>query len=234
MSASSPITLVVARFEDLLARGLGVVIDSDAALEVLAGDVEPSRVDVILRAHRPRVAVLDVDALPKLARVRELSREHPSTRLVLLAKRPTMTVCAQLLAFGASACLGRDTQARDVLTAIHLASRGLQLTPRQSLGPGAPLLAGSELLTAREAEVLPMLQQGGTNVQIAQALQVGVETIRTHARNIYRKLGVASRRELVALPPRTLPPDPQDATERSPRRWTAPARERHRRPSARR
>lgn len=232
MSASPQITLVVARFEDLLARGLRVVIDSDAGLEVLAGDLEPDRIDVMLRAHRPRVAILDLDAMPKLARVRELSRQHPNTRLVLLASRPTMTACAQLLAFGASACLGRDAQARDVLTAIHLASRGLQLTPRQSSEPSALPVAGSQLLTQREAEVLPMLQRGSSNAQIALALQVGVETVRTHARNIYRKLGVASRRELTALPPRVLPEDADDATEHPVRWWATTTRERQRRPSS--
>ncbi len=205
MSASHPITLVVAHFEDIFARGLRVVIDGDAMLEVVAHDIEPERVDVVLRAHRPRAAILNVDALGKLARVREISRQHPDTRLVLIAAQPTMTVCAQLLAFGASACLGRDAQARDVLTAIHLASRGLQLTPSHSDEPGALPVAGSQLLTQREAEILPMLQQGSSNAQIAWTLQVGVETVRTHARNIYRKLGVSSRRELLTLPSRAEP-----------------------------
>jgi DNA-binding NarL/FixJ family response regulator len=184
---------------------------------------------VVLRAHRPQVAILDVDALDKLARVRGLSRQHPGTRLVLVASQPTMSTCAQLLAFGASACLGRDTQARDLLAAVHLASRGLQLTPRHNGDPAAPSVAGSQLLTPREAEILPMLQQGSSNAQIARTLQVGVETIRTHARNIYRKLGVASRRELVAMPPRDPPEGPEDATAPSPRRFAAPHRERHRR-----
>jgi DNA-binding NarL/FixJ family response regulator len=201
MPASQPITLVVAHFEDLLAKGLRAVIDGDTTLEVVAGDVAPDRLDVVLRAHRPDAAVLNVDAFAKLARVRELSRQHPGTRLVLVANQPTMTTCAQLLAFGASACLGRDAQARDVLSAIHLASRGLQLTPSHGDGPGVLPVPGSQLLTQREAEILPMLEQGRSNAQIARTLQVGVETIRTHARNIYRKLGVASRRELATLPP---------------------------------
>jgi DNA-binding NarL/FixJ family response regulator len=201
MRASQPITLVVAHFEDLFAKGLRVVIDGDTSLEVVAGDVAPDRLDVVLRAHHPRAAILNVDAFGKLARVRELSRQHSDTRLVLVATQPTMTTCAQLLAFGASACLGRDAQARDVLTAIHLASRGLQLTPSHSDRPGVLPVPGSQLLTQREAEILPMLEQGRSNAQIARTLQVGVETIRTHARNIYRKLGVASRRELATLPP---------------------------------
>ena len=173
------------------------LIETDPSLEIVASDVEHRRIPVVLRAHHPDVAILDVGALAKLAEVRELSDRHPATRLVLLANDPTMVECSQLLAFGASACLGRDTQSRDVLNAVHLASRGLQLIPRVPASPGRAV-AGGRLLTRARAEVLPLLQQGRSNAQIALALQVGVETVRTHARNIYRKLGVSSRRELAA------------------------------------
>ena len=64
---------------------------------------------------------------------------------------------------------------------------------------GSLNLEGSDLLTPREAEVLELLQDGATNGQIAQRLSIGIETVRTHARNIYRKLGVSSRRELARL-----------------------------------
>jgi LuxR family transcriptional regulator, maltose regulon positive regulatory protein len=47
--------------------------------------------------------------------------------------------------------------------------------------------------------VLERLQEGATNAEIADDLGIGVETVRTHARKIYRKLGVASRRELARL-----------------------------------
>jgi DNA-binding CsgD family transcriptional regulator len=57
---------------------------------------------------------------------------------------------------------------------------------------------GSEL-TAREAEVLELLQDAHTNSEIAQELAIGIETVRTHARSIYRKLGVPSRRELARM-----------------------------------
>ena len=60
-------------------------------------------------------------------------------------------------------------------------------------------LEGSDLLTPREADVLELLQEGATNAQIAHTLSIGIETVRTHARNIYRKLGISSRRELARL-----------------------------------
>jgi DNA-binding NarL/FixJ family response regulator len=220
MSPQTPVTLVLARFDDLLAGGLRELIDGDPSLAIVAAGVEHRRVPVVLRAHRPDVAILDAGALAKLADVRELSAAHPATRLVLLANAPSMVECAQLLAFGASACLSRDTQSRDVLNAIHLASRGLQVIPRAASDPGGGSIAGGHLLTRREAEVLPLLQLGRSNAQIAVALQVGVETVRTHARNIYRKLGVSSRRELSA-PPAAVPSQEPGSPARSPRRRPA-------------
>jgi NarL family two-component system response regulator LiaR len=207
MPSRTPITVVIAHFDDLIARGLRELIENDPSLAIVAADVEHRRIGVVLRAHRPDVAILDLGALAKLAEVRELSGRHPATRLVLLGSDPSIAEYAQLLAFGASACLGSDTQSRDVINAIHLASRGLQVLPRATAGRGGGVVAGARLLTKREGEVLPLLQQGRSNAQIALVLQVGVETVRTHARNIYRKLGVSSRRELARTTSVELPGD---------------------------
>ena len=100
-----------------------------------------------------------------------------------------------MLAFGATACLAKNTEARDVLHAIHLASRGLTILPPATLDS---TYGGPEVLTPREAEVLELLQSGRSNAEIANALHVGVETVRTHVRRVYRKLGVKTRRELRA------------------------------------
>jgi len=175
------------------------LIDGDRNLEVVAADIEQRRVSVVLRAHQPDVAILDADALGNFDEVRELVARHPRTSLVLLAKDPSRSDCAILLAFGASACLGRDTQSRDVLSAVHLAARGLQVTPRTAPTGDGRSFPGAQLLTPREAEVLLMLQQGRSNAEIALGLQVGIETVRTHAHNLYSKLGVSSRRELLPL-----------------------------------
>jgi DNA-binding NarL/FixJ family response regulator len=200
MPLHAPITVVLGQFDDLLAGGLRELVEGDSSLTVVAADVEQRRIPVVLRAHRPDVAILAVAAFAKLAEVRKLREGQPATSLVLLSREPSMEENAQLLAFGASACLGVDTQSRDVLNAIHLASRGLQIVPRAASKGSDRSHGEGHLLTRREAEVLPLLQQGRSNAQIAVALQVGVETIRTHARNIYRKLGVDSRRQLAPVP----------------------------------
>jgi DNA-binding NarL/FixJ family response regulator len=199
MAPPTPTTIVLARFDDLLAGGLRDLIERDPSLAILSAGVEHARIPVVLRAHHPDVAILELDSLERPAQVRELREAFPRTRLVLLSDAPSNAECTQLLAFGASACLASSTQARDLIHAIHLAARGIQVMPHAA--PGLPRqLPSGQLLTQREAEVLPLLRAGRSNSQIGLELGVGVETVKTHARNVYRKLGVSSRRELSAAP----------------------------------
>jgi DNA-binding NarL/FixJ family response regulator len=196
MVQRAPVSVAVARFEDIVARGLRALIDEDDSLRLVADRVPHEALTDTLGAFRPQVALLNFGSLANAAELRDLHHTFPDTRLVVMANRPTPTECRQLLAVGATACLAKSTEARDVLHAIHLASRGLHVLP-PAMVDGASAV-GPDLLTAREAEVLELLQAGRSNAEIAVALHVGVETVRTHARRIYRKLGVRTRRELRA------------------------------------
>jgi DNA-binding NarL/FixJ family response regulator len=195
MSSRTPVSVVLSSFEDIVSLGLRTLIVEDPNLELLAGGVAPEELSDSLDSRRPRVAIVNYGSLTSPTQLRELSRRFPDTRLVVLANRPTPGECRQMLAFGATACLAKSTEARDVLHAIHLASRGLTVLPPATLD-GPPL--GQEILTSREADVLELLQGGHSNGEIAEALHVSIETVRTHVRRIYRKLGVANRRELRA------------------------------------
>ena len=197
MVKRSPVDVAISRFEDIVARGLRALIDEDEHLRLVATGIEHAQLAAALNAYRPHVAILNFGSLESASELRDLHRTFPQTRLVVLANRPTPSECRQMLAFGATACLAKSTEARDVLHAIHLASRGLHVLPPA----GVPTFEqiGPELLTPREADVLELLQSGRSNAEIAAALHVGVETVRTHARRIYRKLGVNTRRELRAL-----------------------------------
>ncbi len=196
MVRGAPVSVAVARFEDIVAAGLRALIDEDDSAQLVADGIAPERLSSTLAAIRPQVAILNFGSLTSTAELRELHRELPHTRLLVLADHPTSAECRQMLAFGATACLAKSIEARDVLHAIQLASRGLRVLPPAGVdGVRAP---GPELLTPREAEVLELLQAGRSNAEIAHLLHVGVETVRTHARRIYRKLGVRTRRELLA------------------------------------
>ena len=198
MEARGPVTVVIGQFEDLVARGLLALIADDPNIEVVRAGVSHERVPATIAALDPRVAILNFGSLRSPVDVHELQLAYPESRLIVLANHPSPAECNQMLAFGATACLSKETQARDILSAIHLASRGLHVLPHSTpAGAAAGLLP--DALTPREADVLDQLQLGRSNGEIAAALCVSVETVRTHARAVFRKLGVHSRRELSGL-----------------------------------
>jgi len=202
--ATQPVTVVSARFEDLVSIGLGKLIAEDPNLDLLAADVELDQLEEILDQLEPAVVLLNYGSLPNSAYVYQLHQHSSNTRIVVLANAPTAAESNQLLSFGATACISKETQGRDIINAIHLASRGMHVLPRTAAAGHTGAierldLPDPDLLTPREADVLELLQRGMTNAQIAHALSVGTETVRTHARNIYRKLGVSTRRDLARM-----------------------------------
>ena len=207
------VSIVSARFEDLVAIGLEQLISEDPNLELVETGIELDVLEDVVAKRRPTVVLLNFGSLKNAASVYQLHRGSPETRIVVLANRPTAAESNQLLSFGATACISKETQGRDIINAIHLASRGMRVLPRSTSAPSDPaerfdFLPEADILTAREAEVLQLLQDGMTNAQIAAALTIGIETVRTHARNIYRKLGISTRRDLANFsrtPPRPLP-----------------------------
>ena len=198
----APVTVVASTFEDLVAIGLRQVIAEDENLELVADGVPLDSLEQAIKEHEPSVVLLNFGSLPNQAYVYQLHQQAPDTRIVVLANRPTAAECNQLLSFGATACVSKETQGRDIINALHLASRGMHVMPRSAAasGPADRLdIPEPDLLTAREADVLELLQQGYTNAEIAHELSIGIETVRTHARNIYRKLGISTRRDLARL-----------------------------------
>jgi DNA-binding NarL/FixJ family response regulator len=198
----APVTVIAATFEDLVAIGLRQILSEDENLELVADGVPLDQLEQAINDYEPAVVLLNFGSLPNPAYVYQLHQQAPETRIVVLANRPTAAECNQLLSFGATACVSKETQGRDIINALHLASRGMHVMPRSAavMGPAERLdMPEPDLLTAREADVLELLQQGCSNAEIANELTIGIETVRTHARNIYRKLGISTRRDLARL-----------------------------------
>ena len=127
---SYSLTVAVARFEDIVARGLQALIDEDPNVRMVASGVPHDELELMLAMHTP-VAILNFGLLATATELRDLHRAYPATRLLVLANRPTIAERRQMLAFGATACPAKSTEARDVLHAIHLASRRVGMRRRR-------------------------------------------------------------------------------------------------------
>lgn len=131
-----------------------------------------------------------------------------STRVVFFTSfaRPIDIQVATLA--GASALVSKSASPGDIVETVHRVARGemgLVLTPGSHHPLSAPGLVDGEGLSEREQEILELVLDGLTNAAIAERVCVEMSTIKTHMRNILRKLGVGSRRDLLAEGPLTTP-----------------------------
>jgi len=170
--------------------GLGVVLHRQPWIArcLLASDLDEGA--RLAMRHRPDVAVVDVAA----------SGPFTSAYLApLQAARPTMPIVLSTLSGsrqqGQIDGLGR----RLVITPEHSIDEVLAVIRAALLGDdrrvAAPSSRSEHGLSLREQEVLALLCTGATNREIAAALHVGPETVKKHARSLYRKLGARNRTE---------------------------------------
>lgn len=102
-----------------------------------------------------------------------------------------------LLELGVTGCLAKSLSAIDLVRSLERIHRG-EVTVAMRGGSGPPGFSSNLGLSYRESEVLALLSQGLRNQAIAQALSVGDETVKSHLKSIYRKLGLSSRGEAIA------------------------------------
>ncbi|HVM67067.1 MAG TPA: response regulator transcription factor, partial [Acidimicrobiales bacterium] len=103
------------------------------------------------------------------------------------------------IGLGASAVLSKRAAPAELAEVLRLATKGGDLGGRRAR-PGGIL--GERLVerpTAREREVLELLQCGMPNAEIARALGMSVNTVKSHVKHLYAKLGVRSRQKLIAM-----------------------------------
>jgi DNA-binding NarL/FixJ family response regulator len=155
----------------------------------------------------PDVVVMDI-AMPRvggLEATRQIVRDRPSTRVLVLTAHEDSDHVVPLLEAGATGYLPKTIGLNELLEAIRATSRGESVLPPsvasvvvRHLGREPSGTAGQDL-TPRERQVLRLLSEGLSNHQIAYRLGLSVRTVEAHLTHTYAKLGVGSRVEAVLL-----------------------------------
>jgi DNA-binding NarL/FixJ family response regulator len=140
------------------------------------------------------VGSIDTDA------VTALLEAHPDAHVLMLAGRGDREAAAAAVAAGARGFLTRDGVDSGFTTAVAGAIAGRELLDG-SVRSLPPLAERPEpvSLTERELQVLRGMAAGRSNAEIGRSLYLSEDTIKTHARRLFRKLGVNDRAKAVAL-----------------------------------
>jgi DNA-binding NarL/FixJ family response regulator len=196
-------------FEDnaKLAEGLSLLLSSVDDFQVAGSFKNLNTVEDEVRNHAPDIVLMDIgfpngSGIDGLRRIKQVNR---SIKVIMLTGMADDASVFESLKSGADGYILKKTAPLKLLEYIREASEGgAPMTPsiaRQVLETFSVVnvtLPGVENLTAREKEVLKLLVNGMSYKLVGFELNISIDTVRSHIRNIYEKLEVNSKSEAVA------------------------------------
>jgi two-component system, NarL family, response regulator NreC len=190
----------------LLREGLRSLLEG--AGYPVVGEAEDGRTCVgLVKKLQPHVVIIDI-GMPLLNGVeatRQIRREVPSTKVIVISMHSESRFILGALAAGASGYLLKDAAFEELGGALKAILKGqtylspaiAHLVVRRSLGRGTILPSSQRgRISSREREVLQLVAEGRSTKEIAAALYVSVKTVETHRKQIMDKLNVHSIAEL--------------------------------------
>ncbi|WP_442934649.1 response regulator [Micromonospora sp. CPCC 205739] len=190
----------------MVRAGVRAILAADPGIEVVAEAGDGRAAVELTRAHRPRVALLDI-RMPKLdglAAAAEIRRLVPATATVMLTTFGEDEHVARALGHGASGFLLKAGDPRELITGVRaVAEGGAYLSPR--VARRVIELNGDRMarvpaardrtagLTDREREVLGLVGAGLSNAEIARRLFLTEGTVKGYLTSIFTRLDVRNR-----------------------------------------
>lgn len=208
IEANKKIRILIAEDHETVREGIKLLVLAQPDMIVVgeAGDGE----EVVREAVRlkPDIILMDVSmpVMNGLKATRKLQKTSPEVRILIFTRHTEDGYLQQLIAAGASGYVLKQSAPTELINAIRVIGSGRSyldpsLTTRVMGGYVGRATAlkgeGKGDLSGREEEVLKMISLGYSNKEIAGQLQLSVKTIEAHKSNGMRKLGIASRVELV-------------------------------------
>ena len=202
------IRVLLADDHTILRDGIHALLDDQADIEVI-GEAQDGQATVKMTAQLlPDVVVMDI-AMPLLnglEATRQIQRDFPQVRVLILTMHENEEYIRQVLAAGALGYVLKDAAAHDLLGAIRAVYQGeAVLSPAITRLVIEDYLRWGDIrppdstngLTSREREVLQLIAEGYTNKEIAEILYLSIKTVQSHRTNLMSKLDLHDRGELI-------------------------------------
>lgn len=197
-----PIRLVIADDHALFRQGLISLLRLQDGIEVVAEVAHADDIGPLLDTVACDILLLDIQiGRSSIEDIPELSRR---SAVIVLTANESVETGIKAVQSGARGVVQKRFAIETLMTAIRTVTGGFVWMPPElqaAFAAGANLSARK--LTARESEVVGCVALGLRNAEVAQRLSVSEATIKTHLTNIFQKLGLRDRLELVRYAIRT-------------------------------
>jgi two-component system response regulator NreC len=200
-AVSAPVRVVLADDHALMRRTLREVLDAEPAIEVVAVTHDLDEAARAVEEQHPDVLVSAVSTHEGagVEELRALRARNPSTQVVVLASDDSAVRVQRVREAGALGYVLKEMADTELPEAVRAAAHGEEyVTPRVGMRLGELYSSlTDDRITPREVEVLRLIALGHTSVEVARKLKLSPRTIETHRAHIHRKLGLATRAQLV-------------------------------------
>ena len=191
------IRVLVADDHPVVRQGLCTMLELEDDIEVVGRAADGEEAVLLARSEHPDITLLDVQmpVLDGIEALRRIRADDPEARVIVLTTYRNEDYIFPSLRAGARGYLLKDSSREELAGAIRAVARGESLLDPEMVDAARD----DGGLTARECEVLRLMADGHNNAQIAAALFVSENTVKTHVSNIFTKLGCRDRAAAVLL-----------------------------------
>jgi NarL family two-component system response regulator LiaR len=196
----NPVSIALVDDHRVVARSLKAYLESFPDLKVVGIATSGEELLRQIQEWKPQVVLQDLlmpGGMDGVETIRRISECAPSVKVVALTASTDEARMMGALRAGAAGYVRKDAEPEVLLAAVRAVARGkTYIDPsvsRQLLRTTVP----HEDLTPREIEVLRQLALGRSNKEIADALSIGDETVKTHVGNVFAKLQVENRAQAI-------------------------------------
>jgi DNA-binding NarL/FixJ family response regulator len=204
LSTPTPVRILLADDHALFSDGLALQLtQAEPRFQVVGQVARGADLLPAVQAHTPHVVLLDIN-LPApngLDCLRNLSATYPAVKTVMLTMYAYQRFVAECREAGAAAYLLKHVQIPVMLDTIRRVLTGERVfpaTPTLDLHAADSFVARFKL-TPTEVKIIGLIRQGANTQQLADQLFISQETVKSHRKNIYRKLEISSLQELLAF-----------------------------------
>jgi DNA-binding NarL/FixJ family response regulator len=202
MTEHVPIRLVIADDHAIVLHGLKRLFENHADFEVIECCSDSAAALTAVRANACDVLILDLrmPGLTGLDVLKILSDERQQCRTVLLTAAISDDDVLQAVRLGAQGVVLKEAMPETLIECVRRVYRGEQWIDQETMSRAFRRVAQTETaarLTPREVDIVRMIAQGLRNRAIAERLSISEGTVKIHLHNVYEKLQVDGRLELM-------------------------------------